>query len=66
MEYVQVVPEYRVLKLEQDKNLINLITKDRRIAGMILKAENFHILIKESDIEKLSEILKENGYFFKI
>ncbi len=66
MEYVQLVPEYRVLKLEQDKNLINIITKDRRISSMILKAENFHILIKEENIEKFTEVLKENGYFFKI
>lgn len=64
MEYVQLVPDYRVLKLEQDKNLINIITKDRRLSNVILKAENFHILIKEQDIEKLAEILKENGYFF--
>lgn len=64
MEYVQLVPEYRVLKLEQDKTLINIITKDRRLSNIILKAENFHILIKEENIEKLAEILKENGYFF--
>lgn len=66
MDFVQLMPEYRVLKLEQDKDLINIITKDRRLSGMILKAENFHILIKEENIEKFSEILKENGYFFKI
>ena len=64
MEYVQLVPEYRVIKLEQDKNLISIITKDRRLSNIILKAENFHILIKENDIEKLAEVLKENGYFF--
>lgn len=64
MEYVQIIPEYKVIKLEQDKNLINIITKDRRLSSIILKAENFHILIKESDIEKLAEVLKENGYFF--
>lgn len=66
MESVQFMPEYRVLKLEQDKNLINIITKDRRLSNIILKAENFHILIKEEDIEKLVDVLKENGYFFKI
>lgn len=66
MESVQLVPEYRVLKLEQDKNLINIITKDRRLSNIILKAENFHILIKEQDVEKLANVLKENGYFFKI
>lgn len=66
MEYIQLVPEYRVLKLEQDKNLINIITKDSRLSSLILKAENFHIIIKEENLEKFSEILKENGYFFNI
>lgn len=66
MEYVQLVPEYKVLKLEQNKDLIALITKDSVLSKMILKAENFHILIKENDIERFSEILKENGYFFKM
>lgn len=64
MEYVQFVPEYRVLKLEQDKNLINIITKDKRLSNIVLKAENFHVIIKEENMEKFAEVLKENGYFF--
>lgn len=65
MESVQILPEYRVLKLDQDKNLINIITKEERLSNIILKAEDFHILIKEEDLNTFSNILKEYGYFFK-
>lgn len=65
MEVVQLVPEYKVLKLEQDRGLIDIITKEKRLSNIILKAENFHILIKEENINTFTEILKEYGYYFK-
>lgn len=65
MNSVQILPEYKVLKLEQDKNLIDIITKEKRLTNLILKAEDFHILIKEEDINYFNQILKEYGYFFQ-
>ncbi|MFK4785350.1 hypothetical protein [Fusobacterium sp. MFO224] len=62
---IKVVEDYKVLKLGNDKELVNFIIKNKEISKLILKAEEFHILIKEENIEKFSEILKENGYYFE-
>lgn len=62
---IEVINDYKVLKLKDDKELINFIVKNKEIGKLILKAENFHILIKKENIEKFSEILKENGYYFE-
>ncbi|MFA6708974.1 MAG: hypothetical protein WCR79_04670 [Fusobacterium sp.] len=62
---IEVIDYYKVLKLKDDKELINFIVKNKEIGKLILKAEDFHILIKKENIEKFSEILKENGYYFE-
>lgn len=62
---IKVINDCIVLKLEDDKELLNFIVKNKEIGKLILKAEKFHILIKKENIEKFSEILKENGYFFE-
>lgn len=62
---IEVINDYKVLKLKDDKELINFIVKNKEIGKLILKAEDFHILIKKENIEKFSEILKENGYYFE-
>ncbi|MGB0405390.1 MAG: hypothetical protein ACPGDB_04300, partial [Fusobacterium sp.] len=62
---IKIINDYKVLKLGEDKELVNFIIKNKEIGKLILKAEEFHILIKEENIEKFSEILKENGYYFE-
>ncbi|TDT68114.1 hypothetical protein EV215_1835 [Hypnocyclicus thermotrophus] len=60
------VNDYQIIKLKEDKELFEIILKNKKIKSKILKAENFHILIKKEDISELSNFLKENGYFNKL
>lgn len=56
-------PEYRVLKLKEDKELISILIKDKRFHEYVLQAEDYHILVKEEDLGALSKLLKEYGYY---
>lgn len=60
---VNLVDEYKIIKLKEDKELFEIILKDKNIKNKILKAENYHILIKKEDISEFSNLLKEHGYF---
>lgn len=60
---IRCKPEYRVLKLKDEKELVSILTKDKRFHEYILRAESYHILVKEEDISSLSKLLKEYGYY---
>lgn len=55
-----------VLKIKEDKDLLQIIMKDIRFKNLFLKAEDYHLLIKKEKVEELSKILKEYGYHFGI
>lgn len=65
-ELITHVPEYKVLKLKNDKDLINAITKDKRFKPLILKGEDLHILVKNENIDEVSGLFKEYGYFLNL
>lgn len=65
MNSIEIVEDYKVLKLNKDKELVDFILKNEAIKKIILKAEEFHILIKKENFEKFLEILKEKGYFLE-
>lgn len=61
-EVIKIVSEYIVLKLKNEKNLLQTIGTDERFRPLILKGEDYHILIKNENFEKVIEIFKEYGY----
>lgn len=63
MSSVKILKDYSVLQLKQDKNLIGFISSNKEISKLILKAENFHIIIQTENIKRFEEILNSNGYF---
>lgn len=63
MSSIKILNDYSVLQLKQDKNLITFISSNKEISKLILKAENFHIIIKNENIKPFEEILNSNGYF---
>ncbi|MEG0135618.1 hypothetical protein [Cetobacterium sp.] len=65
-ELITHVPEYKVLKLKNDKGLISAITKDKRFKPLILKGEDLHIIVKKENLDKVSGLFKEYGYFVNI
>ena len=52
-----------VLKIRDDKELINIIANDERLKKVILKAEKYHIVIEAYHQLYVESILKEYGYF---
>ncbi|WP_337742802.1 hypothetical protein [Fusobacterium gonidiaformans] len=56
-------PEYRVLKLKEDKELISIVSKDKRFQEFILRGEEYHIFVKEENMGALSKLFKEYGYY---
>ena len=65
-ELITHAPEYKVLKLKNDKGLISAITKDKRFKPLILKGEDLHIIVKNENLDKVSVLFKEYGYFLNI
>lgn len=63
MSSVKLLQDYSVLQLKQDKELISFISSNKELSKIILKAENFHIIIKNENIDKFQEILNSNGYY---
>lgn len=60
---VTYVSEYTVLKLQNEKDLIMALTKDMRFKSLVLKGEDYHILVKNENVEKVKELFKEYGYY---
>ncbi len=60
---VELVEDVVVMKLKKDKDLIGIIGADEELKKYILKAEDFHILVKVSDKDKVLARLKSFGYF---
>ncbi len=60
---LEVVEDVVVMKIRRDKELISMIGIDEELKKYILKAENFHIIIKKCDKEKVVARLKNFGYF---
>lgn len=58
--------DFIVLKIKDDKDLLQIIMKDIRFKDLFLKAEDYHLLVKKEKIEELSKILKEYGYHFDL
>lgn len=58
--------DFIVLKVKDDKELLQIIMKDTRFKNLFLKAEDYHLLVKKEKVEELSKIFKEYGYYFDI
>ena len=55
--------EYVVLKLKNDRDLISTITKDTRFRSLMLKGEDYHILVKSENVSQVVDLFKEYGYY---
>jgi hypothetical protein len=56
---------FKTYEIEKDPELIRLIARDEVLKDLIIKAENYHILIKVNDLQLVQKRLLKFGYFFK-
>ena len=54
-----------VIKLKNNKKLLNLFLKNKKLQEMIIKAEGYRIIVSKNDIPKLTKIVKDNGFFIE-
>lgn len=55
--------QFVVLKLKNDRELISAITKDVRFKNLLLKGEDFHVLVKSENVSQVVDLFKEYGYY---
>lgn len=63
---IEEVEDFIVLKIKNDKELLEIIKKDARFKKLFLKAEDYHILVKKAEVDNLVKVLKEYGYHFDL
>lgn len=60
---IKAESQFVVLKLKNDKELIKIITKDERFKPLMLKGEDFHLLVRSENISEVISLFKEHGYY---
>lgn len=60
---IKAESQFVVLKLKNDKELIKTIIKDERFKPLMLKGEDFHLLIKSENVSEVISLFKEHGYY---
>lgn len=52
-----------VIELKNNKKLLNLFMKNKKLQELIIKAQGYRIIVLKDNISKLTKIVKENGFF---
>jgi len=52
-----------VIELKNNKKLLNLFLKNKKLQELIIKAEGYRVIVNKNDISKLTKIIKDNGFF---
>ncbi|OQY51688.1 MAG: hypothetical protein B6230_04290 [Desulfobacteraceae bacterium 4572_89] len=62
LEPVQVMAVFRV---KQDRELLSILATDKILKKHVIKAENYHILVKTTDFSKVKKRLAFLGFFIR-
>ena len=60
---VRIEDDYIVLKLENNKELIQTVIRDKRFTKLALKGEEYHLLVKRENLKEVIKIFSEYGYY---
>lgn len=60
---IEQVEDVIVFRIKPDRKLISLLTTDKILKQYIIKAENYHIIVKSSDFSKIKRRLSVLGFF---
>jgi len=55
--------EVLLFKIKKDKEILKIIATNEKLKSLILKADDFHILIYKKNLTKAKCILKKDGFF---
>lgn len=60
---INIQDDFAVLKLENNKELMEVFQKEKRFKNLILKCEGYYILVKKENLENVVDLFKEHGYY---
>ena len=60
---INIQDDFTVLKLNNNKELIEIFQKEKRFKDLILKCEGYYILVKKENLTSVVELFKEHGYY---
>ena len=52
-----------VIKLDNNKKLLNLFMQNKKLQELIIKAQGYRVIVLKENIPKLTKIVKEHGFF---
>jgi hypothetical protein len=53
------------LQLQKDQRLISLFQTNKKLQEIIIKAQDYKVLLDKADLSKFTKILKDNGFFLE-
>ncbi len=56
--------KYRIFKINE-YHMAKIFAEDHEISSMVIKAEGMRVAVKEEDIQKIRNRLREKGYFWE-
>ena len=54
-----------VIELNDNKKLLNLFMKNKKLQELIIKAQGYRVLVSKENLPKLTKIVKDNGFFIE-
>lgn len=54
-----------VIELNNNKKLLNLFMKNKKLQEIIIKAQGYRIMVLKDNLSKLTKIVKDNGFFIE-
>ncbi|MDR1832985.1 MAG: hypothetical protein LBQ97_09735 [Fusobacteriaceae bacterium] len=55
--------DYVVIKLKNDRAVIDIIMKEKRLKDLVLRAEEYNMLVKKNRLPEVLDIFREYGYY---
>jgi len=63
MNPLEPVPDMAVFRVKPDRELLNLLTRDKILKKYVIRAENHHILLRMADFSPVRKRLAVLGFF---
>lgn len=54
-----------VIELNNNKKLLNLFMKNKKLQEIVIKAQGYRIIVLKENLPKLTKIVKDNGFFIE-
>ncbi|MEM9340030.1 MAG: hypothetical protein AAGA66_14940 [Bacteroidota bacterium] len=56
------IEAHQTFHLKEDKELLILLSREEKLKKLVIRAEDYHVIVKKKDVIKLRNLLKEYGY----